>query len=447
MEAESGPDIKQYLTTASVARDMLELVEKHAEYVHKRVTNIATQDAVKNVVRPALPTFASGKSKLQYWGFSYGTFLGNTFASMFPSRVGKMVLDGVVDADEYLFNLGNVSLHDNEKVMDSFYEYCASAGEPLCPLAYEPDGSFPEKIKERVQFIVQSLYHSPLPVSSIKGPDVITYSDIKKILFSSLYSPAATFPFIGPLLHQIGIGNGSALAQGLRPIHVYSCPLSPGNSTMEDVVAQAIQQRIALTSILCSDGNDVRNTTFDEFTRHFEFMSKLSPTSGALWVTLPLKCIHWPIRSVYRFTGPFSAKTANPILWIGNTADPVTPLVSARKMRQQFEGSGLVVVEGNGHCSIAVEGPAGRCALRRIRGYFQDSEDVDAEEEVRCEEGKDEIGDVEEMGIEAWEEELEVEMEITWVAQEVRRHFDEQVRFFGFGGIGARGGKLGLGRL
>lgn len=36
-----------------------------------------------------------GEEKLQYWGFSYGTFLGVTFASLFPDSVGRMVLDGM----------------------------------------------------------------------------------------------------------------------------------------------------------------------------------------------------------------------------------------------------------------------------------------------------------------------------------------------------------------
>jgi pimeloyl-ACP methyl ester carboxylesterase len=44
---------------------------------------------------------AHGREKLQYWGFSYGSILGSTFASMFPGRIERMVLDGIVDADSY----------------------------------------------------------------------------------------------------------------------------------------------------------------------------------------------------------------------------------------------------------------------------------------------------------------------------------------------------------
>lgn len=52
------------MSTASVARDMLHIIEK------------------------------LGEEKLKYWGFSYGTFLGVTFASLWPQKMERMVLDG-----------------------------------------------------------------------------------------------------------------------------------------------------------------------------------------------------------------------------------------------------------------------------------------------------------------------------------------------------------------
>lgn len=81
-----GPDsIFAHMSTASVARDMLEIVE--------RVDELRTGG--KNGTN-------SANAKLQFFGISYGTMLGNTFASMFPDRVGRMALDGIVDADDYL---------------------------------------------------------------------------------------------------------------------------------------------------------------------------------------------------------------------------------------------------------------------------------------------------------------------------------------------------------
>lgn len=60
--AQAGPG--RFVSSTSVARDMFEIMEK------------------------------AGQSKLKYWGFSYGTMLGTTFAAMFPDKVERMVNDG-----------------------------------------------------------------------------------------------------------------------------------------------------------------------------------------------------------------------------------------------------------------------------------------------------------------------------------------------------------------
>ena len=99
-DEQDGPDIKQYMSTAFVAQDMLEITERHAEYVANEVAQIAARKAGK---RPGChkSAYIPGKSKLHYWGYSYGTYLGSTFASMFPDRVGRLVLDGVVSSYDY----------------------------------------------------------------------------------------------------------------------------------------------------------------------------------------------------------------------------------------------------------------------------------------------------------------------------------------------------------
>ncbi|OCL08454.1 hypothetical protein AOQ84DRAFT_293120, partial [Glonium stellatum] len=110
---EGGDDIKQFITTASVARDMVELIEKHGEWKQAEAQRLLSQASASSAQSrktghcqpPNLPPhllYKPGEEKLQYWGFSYGTFLGATFAAMFPARVSRLVLDGVVDAADYL---------------------------------------------------------------------------------------------------------------------------------------------------------------------------------------------------------------------------------------------------------------------------------------------------------------------------------------------------------
>lgn len=79
-------------------------------------------------------------------------------------------------------------------------------------------------------------------------------------------------------------------------------------------------------------------------------------------------CIHYSVRPAYRFTAPFEANTSHPILLIGNTADPVTPLANAFKMSKGFPGSMVLTQNSAGHTSGSVYSS---CTVDNIRRYFQ----------------------------------------------------------------------------
>lgn len=72
------------MNTPIVAMDMAAIVEALATWRREKIG-----------------TSHRDLDKLQYWGFSYGTLLGETFASMYPHLVGRLVLDGVVDSDRH----------------------------------------------------------------------------------------------------------------------------------------------------------------------------------------------------------------------------------------------------------------------------------------------------------------------------------------------------------
>jgi pimeloyl-ACP methyl ester carboxylesterase len=60
----------------------------------KLLDHAKTVDTVKDMdsIRKAL-----GRTQINYYGFSYGTYLGQVYSTLYPTRVRRMVLDGVVD--------------------------------------------------------------------------------------------------------------------------------------------------------------------------------------------------------------------------------------------------------------------------------------------------------------------------------------------------------------
>lgn len=99
--------IFEYMSTATVARDIVEMVDK-IEEARAKDQPASSDDSTRTELRKRT---MKDVNRIQYWGFSYGTVLGNVLASMFPERIGRIVLDGVVDAEDFVD--GRVNLHSS----------------------------------------------------------------------------------------------------------------------------------------------------------------------------------------------------------------------------------------------------------------------------------------------------------------------------------------------
>jgi pimeloyl-ACP methyl ester carboxylesterase len=102
------------MNTVVVVKDMVEIIDRHAEWRNKQAelwlaskegksTTTGKENGDHYPWEAVLDRtkWYKGDEKFQYWGFSYGTVLGATFAALYPERVGRMVLDGVADAYDY----------------------------------------------------------------------------------------------------------------------------------------------------------------------------------------------------------------------------------------------------------------------------------------------------------------------------------------------------------
>lgn len=188
----------------------------------------------------------------------------------------------------------------------------------------------------------------------------------------ALDTPVSSFPFVADLIADIGKGNGTRFAQILKPRHSisYSAGLEQvetfGNSNVS--VKASPGGNDALLAIACSDGDPLKGVSFSEFSDFAKNLTTISPSIGPMWATIRLQCIHYSIRPQHRYPGPWKGNTSHPLLFIGNTEDPVTPLRNAIKHSKGFVGSAVLTQKSPGHCSSAAHSA---CTEKYIRAYFQ----------------------------------------------------------------------------
>jgi pimeloyl-ACP methyl ester carboxylesterase len=369
-----GDEIKQYVSTASAARDMLELVEKHGEWREREAKKLLQNGcshwerlfprSLQRIEVPFALQYRPGEEKIQYYGFSYGSYLGGTFAAMFPDRVGRLVVDGVVEYENYRSGNWSSNTLDTEKTMGSFYSHCARAGYPPCLLSNKANTSTPAEIENRTNAIMDSLYHNPLPVTAPHF-GVLTYSEVKGFILSALYTPMIGFPVLSYLLATIERNNGSDLEPLMRSLHPSTCSSDP-LTQYYDPIAEDVQ-----TAIACSDADDQTYLTRSEFETFSQELTDQSPSAGSYLSIMRMNCVHYTLPAVHRYTGLWKANTSHPLLFIGNTLDPVTPGLFAREMAKGFEGAVALMQDSSGHCSMS---SFSYCTQGHLRRYFQTGE-------------------------------------------------------------------------
>ncbi|KAL7907254.1 TAP-like domain-containing protein [Trichoderma velutinum] len=390
----------EYVNTPSVARDMVEMID--------RIDELRKREAGQNQGKPPgpqrLPGFQSeverdedgqaqespktqlhqrGKTdnqeedennpvpRIQYLGFSYGTILGNTFASMFPGRVGRMVLDGVHDAKDYYTGDSSTALEDTEEMFDTFLRGCYDAKVSKCPfrLSYKT----PEEAKKRFWEWIIHLNRFPLSVNPVKGGiKVVRGSDVLAAVGSALYSPFQKFqPLALGLYDGMSVGDLNRLADFIN---------EDSPKIADAVSSDSLQPKAEQTwGVTCSDGPDWRGRDVNFWDRHLQKLEMKSRFFGPFWTNVRFACASWPFRPNWEFSGPFktpapsseplyTAKPAAPLLFLSSRYDPVAPLKAARAMAKEHPDSGVLVQQSMGHTTWG--GGPSRCTWDAVRDYF-----------------------------------------------------------------------------
>lgn len=304
-----------------------------------------------------------------------GTILGATLSAMFPERISRAVLDGVADSFDYMKGGWLTNLQDTDLMFARFADYCFQGGEKHCTM-WHPDG--PAVIIENFAKVVAHFKANPIgiPGNDTRGPDIVTYSDLKHLFWQRLYNPLSHFPLLATVLHGLSKGNGSALlATKLKGHEEVEKGLPEACKKDGPYSASCFPSGLGLfeatAGIMCSDAEPQTNMTKEEYWEYAQTLMSDSKLIGDTWGTIRVPCTNWHARPKWRYEGDFVNKTAHPIMFIGNTIDNVTPIRNAFRMSKGFEGSVVLHQDSEGHCSTS---SPSFCTGRTLRHYFQTGE-------------------------------------------------------------------------
>jgi pimeloyl-ACP methyl ester carboxylesterase len=283
-----------------------------------------------------------GDPKLNYFGFSYGTYIGATYAGLFPKKVGRMTLDGAVDPEASPLRTELLQTKGFETALTAYLEDCIDQGN--CPL-----GDAVPAAKQRLIDLLDRIDKTPLKTQS--GRDLTEGLAVYGVIFP-LYDPAA-WQYETQALSFALQGQGDVL---LAIADAYTGRSADGSYADNRVEAQA--------PVNCLDNpqhESVRQIVAGE--KAFE---RVAPVFGRIGAWFPYACSNWPFTA----DAPkpdFSAPGAAPIVVVGTTRDPATPYVQAVALARELDSGVLVSRNGDGHTGY---GKGNECVDNAVDTYL-----------------------------------------------------------------------------
>lgn len=300
--------ILQYVTTANTARDM-------------------------DMLRRALKV-----DTITYFGFSYGSELGATWATMFPDTVRAAVLDGASDPDSDAITGALQQAAGFEKSLDTFLARCGKDAE--CPFhsGGNPGAAFDK--------LMNQLDTKPLIVSRDRAPvnRTVALTGVAEAMYSESY-----WTELEQALADARDGDGGGLLALYDSYYQRSSDGRYGNELE------------AFISITCAD--DLGPRSVAELDAYNDQFIKAAPRLGVSFIH-SYTCVFWPIEPNTRVE--VTGAGAGPIVVVGTTGDPATPYASTQNMANALEGGILVTVNAEGHTGYG----ANECVVSAVDTYL-----------------------------------------------------------------------------
>jgi pimeloyl-ACP methyl ester carboxylesterase len=309
---------------------------------------------------------AVGESKLYYYGTSYGTFLGATYANMFPGHVRAMVLDGAIYPRAWtgVGPLGTFLRAGSDKAtaatLDAFLSLCGQATGKQCAFS---DGSAAATRKKYAALLARAA-KSPIVIGS--GQPDISESSVIALTDGNLY-------LVHPVTGFTEFEGWAGLADDLQTLWTASSTATrPADSTATarkvTAAATAAPKQVyagveTLLSVVC--GESLNPGTIRANIRQASISRGRAGLGGQIWPWTAY-CVDWPVKAASPYLGPWNHHTS-PIVVVGTTGDPATPYNNAVRTARLLPGARLITIKGYGHTELA--NPS-TCAQKHIARYF-----------------------------------------------------------------------------
>ena len=274
-----------------------------------------------------------GSKKLNYVGFSYGTLLGSTYATYFPTNVGRFVLDGVVDPT---ISPSQDSLNQLAGFQSAMRAYLASCIKDRisCPFRGLTVDQAMNKIGKDYLGVLEKG-----PVKTSLTGRTLTLNSGFTGMIAALYSKSnwqyLTQAFTDFFRTSDRDGRVFLLLADMYFAYDPDAEVFEGN------------ENEAFKAITCMDSRESGKTA-DMLAQNRRAL-KLSPVFGRYWQYGGLACYSWPY-PVKELPRDYSAEKAPTMMIIGTTNDPATPYSQAEHFAHDVLANGwLLTYKGEGH--------------------------------------------------------------------------------------------------
>ncbi|WP_062206871.1 alpha/beta hydrolase [Streptomyces sp. NBRC 109706] len=317
--ADSG-HLLPHVTTANTARDL---------------------DLIRHVL---------GDTRLNYVGISYGSQLGAAYANLFPDRVGRTVLDAVVDPDPDPVHQSLLDAEGFQLALDHYLADCVDRAS--CPAGDDVAAG-----ARWLSQLLDELEEEPLPTDDPDGRllnSLLAYTGIVSALYSE-----ETWEYLTMGLNEVRErGTGSLL--------LYLADFYDGR---DPATGEYSSQNDSFVAIRCADRPG--GMSEEELLAYEDEFIETSEVFGRYMVWGLAGCgEHWPVTEAAEPQDYDATGAAEPILLVATTGDPATPHSGAERMQDAMGGPGiapLLTYDGEGHGAYTGGDP---CVVEAVNAHL-----------------------------------------------------------------------------